>query len=52
MLLTAILMPVREGGFAVMNPETGTTMQEETIPDALSNLQEATKLYLGEFPRD
>jgi len=50
MLLTAILMPDQEGGFVAVNPETGTTTQGETIEEALVNLQEATALYLEEFP--
>jgi predicted RNase H-like HicB family nuclease len=50
MLLTAILMPTEEGGFVALNPETGTTTQGETVPEALSNLREATELYLEEFP--
>lgn len=50
MLLTAVLMPDQEGGFVAMNPETGTTTQGETIDEALANLQEATTLYLEEFP--
>ena len=50
MLLTAVLMPAQEGGFVAMNPETGTTTQGETINEALANLQEATTLYLEEFP--
>jgi len=50
MLLTAVLMPAREGGFTALNPETGTTTQGETIEEALANLQEATELYLEEFP--
>ena len=50
MLLTAVLIPAEEGGFIAFNPETGTTTQGETIPEAISNLQEATELYLGEFP--
>ena len=52
MFLTAILVPAPEGGFVAMNPETGTTTQGETIPNALANLQEATELYLEEFPED
>jgi predicted RNase H-like HicB family nuclease len=47
---TAILMPAPEGGFTAVNPETGTTSQGETIDEALSNLREATELYLEEFP--
>ena len=33
-----------------LNPETGTTTQGETVPEALANLREATQLYLEEFP--
>jgi predicted RNase H-like HicB family nuclease len=50
MLLTAVLMPAEEGGFVALNPETGTSNQGETVTDALSNLREATELYLEEFP--
>ena len=50
MVLTAVLIPAEEGGFVAMNPETGTTTQGETIPEALVNLREATELYLEEFP--
>ena len=52
MQLTAVLVPAKEGGFVAMNPESGTTTQGETIEEALKNLQEATELYLGEFPLD
>ena len=52
MLLTAVLMPADEGGFVAVNPQTGTTTQGESIPDALTNLREATELYLEEFPED
>ena len=31
-------------------PEIGTASQGETIEDAVKNLQEATELYLEEFP--
>lgn len=31
-------------------PEVGTASQGETIEEALSNLREATELYLEEFP--
>jgi len=31
-------------------PEVGTFSQGETIEDAISNLKEATELYLEEFP--
>ncbi len=50
MELTAVLTPAEEGGFIALNPETGTTTQGETIEDAVANLQEATILYLSEFP--
>ena len=50
MQLTAVLVPAQEGGFTAMNPETGTTTQGETVEEALANLQEATELFLEEFP--
>ena len=50
MQLTAVLTQAEEGGFIALNPETGTTTQGETIDEALKNLQEATALYLEEFP--
>jgi len=39
-----------DGGYVAYNPETGTTTQGDTIDVALANLQEATELYLEEFP--
>ena len=50
MELTAVLTPAEEGGYIALNPETGTTTQGETVEEAISNLQEATALYLTEFP--
>jgi predicted RNase H-like HicB family nuclease len=50
MVLTAVLTPAEEGGFVALNPETGTTTQGETVEEAIANLQEATALYLSEFP--
>ena len=50
MQLIAVLIPAKEGGFTAVNPETGTASQGETIEGALANLQEATELYLEEFP--
>lgn len=50
MLLSAVLIPAEEGGFVALNPETGTTTQGESVPEALANLREATELYLEEFP--
>ena len=52
MQLTAVLVPAQEGGFVAINPETGTTTQGETVEEALSNLQEATELYLEESPME
>jgi predicted RNase H-like HicB family nuclease len=50
MQLTAVLVPAPEGGFIAINPETGTTSQGESVEEAVANLQEATELYLEEFP--
>lgn len=50
MQLTAIFTYAEEGGFIAVNPETGTTTQGESIEEALQSLQEATALYLEEFP--
>ncbi len=51
MELSAVLTPAIEGGYVAFNPETGTTTQGESIEEALKNLQEATELYLEEFPQ-
>lgn len=50
MELSAVITPAPEGGYVAYNPETGTTSQGETVEEALSNLREATELYLEEFP--
>jgi predicted RNase H-like HicB family nuclease len=50
MLLTAVLIPDPDGGFVALNPETGSTTQGESVPEAVANLREATELYLEEFP--
>ncbi len=50
MELTAVLTPAVEGGYVACNPETGTTTQGENVEEALTNLREATQLYLEEFP--
>ncbi len=50
MELSAVLTPASEGGYIAYNPETGTTIQGESLEEALANLQEATELYLEEFP--
>jgi predicted RNase H-like HicB family nuclease len=49
-LFTAVLSTAEEGGYVAMNPETGTTTQGETVDGAITNLKEATSLYLEEFP--
>lgn len=50
MELTAVLTRAEEGGYVALNPETGTTTQGESVEEAIANLQEATALYLSEFP--
>jgi predicted RNase H-like HicB family nuclease len=41
----------REGDwFVAYCPEVGTASQGKTLDEALANLQEATELYLEEFP--
>lgn len=41
----------KEGNLYVADcPEVGTASQGETIEEAVQNLQEATGLYLEEFP--
>ncbi len=50
MTLIALLTPDPERGYVAHNPETGTTTQGDSIPEALANLKEATELYLEEFP--
>ena len=48
-ILTAVLH--KEGDLFVANcPEIGTVSQGTTIEEAVRNLQEATELYLEEFP--
>ena len=50
MTLTAVLTPDPDGGYVAHNPETGTTTQGDSVPEAITNLKEATELYLEEFP--
>jgi predicted RNase H-like HicB family nuclease len=47
--LTAI-MHWEEDVYVAECPEVGTASQGETIEEALTNLREATELYLEEFP--
>jgi predicted RNase H-like HicB family nuclease len=47
--LTAVLM--KDGDVYVARcPEVGTVSQGPTVETAVSNLKEATELYLEEFP--
>jgi predicted RNase H-like HicB family nuclease len=46
MPLTAVLIAAPEGGYITNNPETGTTSRGQTVEEALTNLREATELYL------
>jgi predicted RNase H-like HicB family nuclease len=39
-----------ENMYVVECPEVGTVSQGYTIDDSISNLKEATELYLEEFP--
>ncbi len=50
-VLTAVLH--KEGDLFVADcPEVGTVSQGTTIEEAVRNLQEATELYLEEFPAE
>jgi predicted RNase H-like HicB family nuclease len=51
MELSALLPAAPQGGYVAFNPETGTTTQGEAVEEALTNLQEATELYLEESPQ-
>ena len=50
MILSAVVSEAEEGGYIAYNPETGTTTQGETFDEALQNLEDATELFLEEFP--
>ena len=50
MTFTAAITAVPEGGYVAMNPETGTTTQGDSIAEALEYLEEATQLFIEEFP--
>ena len=47
--LTAVLHK-EEDMYVAECPEVGTASQGKTIDEAVSNLKEATELYLEEFP--
>ena len=48
-VLTAIIHK-EEDMYVAECPEVGTVSQGKTIEEALTNLKEATELYLEEFP--
>ncbi|MDA8133153.1 MAG: type II toxin-antitoxin system HicB family antitoxin [Desulfobacteraceae bacterium] len=48
-LFTAIVQK-EDDLYVAQCPEVGTASQGETIEEAIKNLQEATELYLEEFP--
>ena len=48
-ILTAIVHK-EDNLYVAQYPEVGTASQGETIEEAVANLQEATELYLEEFP--
>jgi predicted RNase H-like HicB family nuclease len=48
--LKFVITAAEEGGFVAHDPRTGTTTQGESIEQAITNLREATSLYLEEFP--
>lgn len=50
MIFSAAITEAQEGGYVAFNPETGSTTQGETFDEAVSNLREATELYLEIFP--
>ena len=49
MTFTAVLHK-EEDMYVAYCPEVGTTSQGKTLDKAVSNLREATELYLEEFP--
>lgn len=49
MIFTAIIHKEQEL-YVAECPEVGTASQGDSIEDALRNLQEATEVYLEEFP--
>ena len=50
MTYTAVICKEEEW-YVAECPETGTVSQGPTIEEAITNLREATALYLEEFPR-
>ena len=50
MVLAAIIHKEEER-FVAECPDVGTASQAKSVEEALANLQEATKIYLDEFPQ-
>lgn len=50
MHVTTVLTPAPEGGFTAYNPETGSVSEGAALECALENLNQATGLFLEEFP--
>lgn len=50
MVILTALIHKEEDLYVALCPEVGTASQGSTIEEALANLQEATELYLEEFP--
>lgn len=48
-ILTAVIHK-EDDLYVAQCPEVGTVSQGETVEEAISNLKEATELYLEEFP--
>lgn len=48
--LTALIQKEKDM-YVAKCPEVGTTSQGKTVEEAISNLKEATELYLEEFPK-
>ena len=46
----SVVIEREDDWYVAFCPEVGTASQGATIEEALSNLQEATELYLEEFP--
>ena len=46
----SVIINKEEDVFVAECPEVGTVSQGRTIEEAISNLKEATELYLEEFP--
>ena len=47
----AAIIHKEEDLYFAERPEVGTVSQEYIIEEAITNLKEATELYLEEFPR-